>query len=585
MLWVAGASFAVLYFAVAAYVCALLMVPGYVLSSLIFRDSSCPFRIAASTAVSAPIYSIVVLVAVAAGQYRDWISSIFAALMIGGSLLALSRRPALMKDFRAADKTHLKWTLILFVFAISLMALPASLQDIPYTAGHSLQETRMPILPGDQYLPYRLEQILLNGADWKQVNFYGIWTVADRTPMMGLVAAFVTSSIHVIPPLDWIWNVPGGAFSWNVFQIVGIWLDAQIIITAYLVLKELFGPAKARLAMPFLALSPFIVWNTFYTSPKSMAAYFILLSVLLIVQKKTVRAGVMAGLGFLSHSFTLFYVLGALYLIFRKAWTNIRRGLSNISFFLASAGLVVAPWLVWSSLVYGHTSSFILYPFASSGPDSTLGAAQVMERFLRAPPMLSIWVRVVNAFRTLLPWPLMITPGWFAQYGWADLFSWSPSVDVLLLYTYFFTIPGAVSLTLTFPAYLAWIRSRNEVILATVTLPLISAIFFFGYPWAGFSVLMAQPLVPLLVGVGVASLRTSRLTFVVLLGVIVEFFFVIWLHVYPAGLLLTNIRSASDAVFLAAVAIWAMLVAKMTLNSFQIEYKKNVRPAIHGGAN
>jgi len=566
--WIGGASFALLYFGVGIYVLALLMIPGYVIASLVFKGSSCSFRIAASTAVTSPIYSVAILLALAAGDHRDTLSSIFALSMIGGSLFILFRRRELIKDFRTTDKTHLKWTLLLFVFAISLMALPISVRDVPYLAGHSVEETRLPIAPGDQYLPYRLEQILLNGADWKGVNFYGIWTVADRTPLMGLVAAFVSSSLHVIPPLDWVWNVLSGAFSWNVFQVVGCMLDAQILLSAYLVLEIIFGTARARLTMPFLAVNPFMIWNTFYTSPKSMAAYFVLLSLILITERKFIWGGVIAALGFLSHSYALFYIIGLLFLICSRIRTNSPKEVRNLLLFGLSAALAVAPWFIWTTFIYGHVSSFLLYPLASSGPDSTLGSAHIVEQFLKAPMSLFVWTRVVNTFRTLFPWPLGITPAWFSQFGWADVFSWTDSINALLLVTYIFTIPGALSLSLTLPAYIAWVRSKSKMLFACTTLPLIFAIIFFGYPTAGLASLMAQPLVPVLAcaAVSIVPKPTSKVLFITLLA---EHFFFIWVNVYPANLLLTKIRSISDVAIFGALVVWAFATARMTLRTFR----------------
>ena len=570
-LWIMGAHFALTYLAVALYVLALLMIPGYAVGLVLFKDSSPSFRIAASAAVASPIYAVAILLATTLGNYRDTFSSIFSILMIGGSLLFLLRKRHYLSDFLRADRTHLNWTLLMFLFSILLMALPATVNDIPYLRGHSVQETRLPIAPGDQYLPYRFAQILLNGADWKGVNFYGIWQVTDRTPLMGLIAAFVLSSLQVIPPLDWVWNVPSGAFSWNVFQITGCLLDAQVLLSAYLILEKLFGTAKTRLTMPFLAVSAFMIWNTFYTSPKSMAAYFILLSLTLVLERKSIHAGVIAALGFLSHSYVTFYILGFLFLIGRR----LRQDLSvrrDVLIFLLSAGLAVAPWFLWSSYLYGHTSSFILYPMTSTAEEATLGSTHVIERFLKAPAALIIWVRIVNIFRTLLPWPLMVTPKWFSEFGWSDILWWpdasTNSMNALLLLTYLFTLPGALSLSLALPAYLAWLRSKSKVIFSSVTLPIIFTTLFFGYTDAGRASLMAQPLVPLLVGGAVSSLN-KRIASILFITSVIEYVYFIWMNVYPAHLLLTKISSVSDCILFLGIIVWGMIAARMTLTAFK----------------
>lgn len=595
LLWGVGASFALVYFAVAIYVVLLIMIPGYVLSSVVFKDASSGFRIAASAAVISPVYAVGILVSMLAGRYRDVFSSIFAVSVIAVSLLFLFRRRRFVADFLKADLTHLKWMLLLYVFNLALMALPASIHDIPYLSGATVQETRLPIAPGDQYLPYRLVQILLNGANWKGIIFYDIWQVTDRTPLMGLVAAFVTSSLHIVPPLDFVWFVPSGAFSWNVFQIVGLFLDAQILLSAYLLLVAMFGISKARLAMPFLAINPFIIWNTFYTSPKSMAAYFVLLSLLLILERRHVRAGIMAALGFLSHSYTLFYVIGSVYLVLRRAsalrgrevkrrrmnesplrTVSFRGRLSTLMLFLAPAGLGVAPWLVWSSIIYGHGSSFLVYPFVSSGPASaTTSPTAILAQFLQGPWDLFPWVRVVNAFRTLTPWTMAFVPGWFIPAGWQDTFHYG-SIDSLMMIVYIFTLPGGLSLSLTIPAYVAWLKYRTNVMFSVVTLPLLAAVLFFGYTTWGLASLTAQPLIPVLIGCAVAILSNRALK-VLFATLLVEHIFFIWEHVYPARLFLTRIQTPSDFVMVGVIIIWAFVTAKMTPIAFKSNSSKKVR--------
>jgi hypothetical protein len=342
-------------------------------------------------------------------------------------------------------------------------------------------------------------------------------------------------------------------------------LGAQIILSSYLILSRIFGVSKARLAMPFLAISPFIIWNTFYTSPKSMAAYFLLLSLFLIMERKVIRSGVIAALGFLSHSYALFYIIGFLFLVYRKTRASFQYRMRNLFIFLAAAALTVAPWMIWSSFIYGHTSSFILYPLASTGPDSTLGPSIIIENFLKTPKSLFIWVRVVHAYRTLFPWTLALVPEWFIQFGWYTIISWTNSINQLILISYIFTIPGGLSFSLALPAYLFWIRSKDKMIFASVTFPVLFAILFFGYPTLGLSSLMAQPLIPILVG-GAILCFNKRIAILLFATLVIEYLYFIWGNIYPANLLLTNLQTASDLFIFTVIIIWAIAVAKMSFN-------------------
>jgi hypothetical protein len=91
---------------------------------------------------------------------------------------------------------------------------------------------------------------------------------------------------------------------------------------------------------------------------------------------------------------------------------------------------------------------------------------------------------------------------------------------------------------------------------------------FFGYLTSGL-LPWWQPIVPLLVGAAVAQFRTLRGAAIILAAMVVEYVFVIWVNVYPANLLLTRIESVSDAVIFAGIIVWAVAVARMTLDVFR----------------
>ena len=133
--------------------------------------------------------------------------------------------------------------------------------------------------------------------------------------------------------------------------------------------RAIGGPGAARIVAPLIGLSPFLLQNASYPWSKMVAAGLVLLFLLLIraaalarrpsrARQTFVLAALCAGLGYLAHQTTIFYVLPTLlWLAWRRprplfrrpvAWTLTTWALGGL------AGLAAfGPWQAWVISTYG----------------------------------------------------------------------------------------------------------------------------------------------------------------------------------------------------------------------------------------
>jgi len=493
----------------------------------------------------------------------DELPSIYSSLSITAATILILffsawrfTRSDLVSKISSADKFGLYCMVAAFLLAISVVLLPVREGDVLFLFGQPWH-TRMPFLPGDMVLPFRVTQFLANHLDLHTTPFYCCgWQIYDRPPLMGLVAAYLLGvfriNVSAVPVWAMVQQELSGAGFFE-FWSAGAFLDALVILSAYLLVKTLFGKGTSRFATLLLVLSPFIFWNVLYTSPKNMAAYFVLFFYYCVITRRFLPlAGVFAGLGVLSHPYVIVYVAGGvLYLIAANHVRHSLKELRKIAIMLAIFLAVVAPWGLWSYAIFHSEPSLFWKNLA--GPSDLASM---------------IWARVVNAYRTLTPY--------FFGYAASDttsFFSWEPTFAAeirahptlaLVGLTYIFTLPGALSLSLTGFSYVGFLersKSMVKVVLPLVVLPFLLSLVITGSVGAGLAPYFCHPIVVILTAFGVSRLlqHGTLVRTAVSLGLLAESFFVIWVLIYPYRLLL-ELSSAFDFALLGIVLLCYLVV-------------------------
>jgi hypothetical protein len=200
---------------------------------------------------------------------------------------------------------------------------------------------------GDWCWHYRLCQVFLGRLD-VDVHWIGAgtYTLASRTPLFNLAAAFPMA-------------VAGDGFA--VFQVADAALNSCWIPAVYLVLRDLFGVRAARLGLVLAPLNLWLLHNAWFTWPKMLAAYYLVLALHFYLRWLRQReAGpwlpgcwISGLLGFLTHQVAAVY-LGAL--VLHAVVALDRRGaarLRDLVLLPAAALVLLGPWYAWVCARFG----------------------------------------------------------------------------------------------------------------------------------------------------------------------------------------------------------------------------------------
>ena len=116
-------------------------------------------------------------------------------------------------------------------------------------------------------------------------GFFGPWDFADRTPLAGAVAASAASAIAGNLPTRPIWTLAPEQIEPAVQDTHGYWqthlvlvlLNTLVVVAIARLALSIYGDRAALVAGFLAATNPFIFTNSFFTWPKMLAAYFVLL--------------------------------------------------------------------------------------------------------------------------------------------------------------------------------------------------------------------------------------------------------------------------------------------------------------------
>lgn len=492
-------------------------VPGYAILHGLQLKFSPAQMLALSPACSYFLYGLLVLPFLALRWPYDWLAGVHVIIMTGGVFYIVRRR--LHREILRASPWPLLSTLVIFASAAAFLTLPARYEDIPNLLSRDLHHTRVPDLAGDSYLPYRTAQFVLHRLDPDQVDFYFGHRISERSPWPGLVTAYWLSALRAEVPA--IIHTIGGFW---IFEITGTFLNSLPLLGVALLGSVWLQQAASPWLCLFVAANPFLFMHTVYTRPGNLVAYLVLLSFafLLLFQREgrvafLAVSAFCAGLGYLSHPLAAAYIVGAgIYLLVLCGKTRNMKAAAGWALIVL---ILFLPWEGWTRLVYKHPSVFYNYPAMYGGSN----------------PYARMWSWIVSAHRTIA-----------GYYFSANLTAGrTPSLLQNFLYdnvyaSYLFTLPGALTLSMTIPAYCglaAWFRSRWRQMVCFVLLP-FSVMVVVMPTHVGQATYGMHALV--LIGILAGSLFLDRRPvwrWCVLGGAAVEVLFVALVFLYPLRLL------------------------------------------------
>lgn len=366
----------------------------------------------------------------------------------------------------------------------------------------------------DNYIPFRQAQFFINRLDIRTDSFIKEWAVNFffRTPLTGIVSSYYFQLLGTDLPREYLWAnpTPEANNAYIQFQILATILNYIFIAFVFLVVKKIFNKKVASITCLLLILSPYFLYNSFFTWPKSFVAFFILGSWYLLITRRNIwAAGTLAGLAYLTHDLAVLYIAGSiLLLLLSKRWLDSIRYLLVFMF-------IALPWIHIARLGYQQGSLFFYYPFSLY--DIPVHPELVISEFFRTPvtKILAIKLQSLN---------YLVTPYSLINENSKNMID---RIQVDSLYS----IPGAVGLFMLVFSYggvgAIFARKYKEV-LSFLVAPLLASIVAIGWPKGLGALHFAEAIIPLLIAFGVALLLrlNSKVTVLVLIGVVIQHFIV-----------------------------------------------------------
>ncbi|MFN8035249.1 MAG: glycosyltransferase family 39 protein [Acidimicrobiia bacterium] len=167
----------------------------------------------------------------------------------------------------------------------------------------------------DSRIPYHGVQLVANAvAPYSDLgkSYYAPWLFSDRSPMAGLASATAVFTSGAQPPQSMpnqAW-VPFDAQGFAAYRIAMIVFAASVVLSLYGLLRPRVSEERALAAVIFVAMTPFIVHEVYFTWPKLLSASFLLVAASLLLMRRPLLSGLVVGLAFLAHPAAIFALPG-----------------------------------------------------------------------------------------------------------------------------------------------------------------------------------------------------------------------------------------------------------------------------------
>ena len=409
--------------------------------------------------------------------------------------------PALTRQVRIS---LLIWLLFLAVctalFHIDVR-FPASVPDGMYIfKKHTLNVKiqLMTSLPADNYIPYTVTEYLLRCVSFQQERpLLPANEVSNRTILMSLVAVpfraalswpdFGSNKIGRFDYLGQSWPDVEKLYeeaSFRQFLIVGIFLNSLLLVGLIVLFSNFQSSNGLALASLLFVTNLYVIDQTIFTWPKSMAGFFVVLGWNALRRNYDPKiAGLCAAAAYHCHPSSIAFAasMGLWYALrWWRAKTSIRPALEFALVFV----LAILPWIIWTRAILRIPSNMIAQNFAGAGTEAAM-----------ASPIDFIWIRFKNAFDTFAPLPFSVYPF---------------QLDTVVNYA-MFCLPFAVGIFLIIPALLeCWRLRKEEQMLVCYGLAIPAAVILGLYSCPALPVLHGwQPIIGVLMFLGLLRLRRT----------------------------------------------------------------------------
>jgi hypothetical protein len=304
---------------------------------------------------------------------------------------------------------------------------------------------------------------------------YAPYNFSSRGPLPGLGSVPIVFLAGGHPPAEYPeqpWQ-PFDPQGFMAYRLAMMAFACTAFIAVWDLTRRLAGHRAAQLAVLLAATTPFLVHEIWFTWPKLLAASFVLLAAICVIEGRPGRGGLLAGLGYLMHPIALVSlpVLGliALWPLCGASWK--RPQLTKLLLF----GVGVAVFLLAWRLVNGahYDQSIFLDYLRQAGGD--------------LHPQIGHWLtfRLESIANTLVPLLLIFTS---ASSQSINVFGGVSPPVVHFFFQYWDTLPFGVAIVFFPLLVIALWRAAHRwtwPVLATVALPFALFALYWGFSSAG----------------------------------------------------------------------------------------------------
>lgn len=325
----------------------------------------------------------------------------------------------------------------------------------------------------DSRIPYLVSELIAHGKgpySPEASALYSPYTFSSRGPLGGLATAPIVFLSGGKPPIEspeFGWQ-PFDEQGFMAFRLAMITFSLTALLSLWELVRRIGGLGAARFAVLLGATTPFIFDELLFTWPKLLAASFVLLGGLAMVERRPLRSGLTVGVGYLMHPSALLALSGIGLLALwpqprRPRW--LRPDLKAALLLLVGVAVSLIVWRLASGSHYDQNSFLEYFREAEADPHASLGT----------------WIgfRLGSLGNTLVP---LMLPIFYAGNHSINVFGGSSPTVVHVLFQYWSGVPFGLAIVF-FPLLLVslWRAARlwPWAVVAVVLVPLL----FFAVYW------------------------------------------------------------------------------------------------------
>jgi len=331
----------------------------------------------------------------------------------------------------------------------------------------------------DSRIPFHVVQLVAHGTGpYSELgaSYFSPYNFSRRGPLAGIAAAPLVLVAGGKPPAtmpEQLWS-PFDPQGFMAFRLAAMAFSCTALLSLWTLTRRLAGLRAARLAVLLAATTPFLLHETWFTWPKLLAASFVLLAAVSLIDERPLRAGLLVGIGYLMHPAALLSAPALLLIaLWPLAGAQLLRPQLKRALLL---GLGIGAFMVFWRVVNGdhyEQDGFFTY-LTEAGPS--------IKSSPWGEPAAWLSHRLESVGNTLVP---MMLAGFHGDNPSINLFGGSSPPVVHVFFQYWNTLPFGVGIVF-FPLLLlslwrAWRRWKWAVTVAVVVPFLTFAVYWGSY--------------------------------------------------------------------------------------------------------